>query len=70
MGLQLRSLSLLSQARPAPEQASEKSVLPEISVAAQWLRLLASTAERAGSIPGWGTKIPHAKECGQTKIKK
>lgn len=28
----------------------------------QSLRLLASNAGRAGSIPGWGTKIPHAKE--------
>ena len=26
----------------------------------QWLRLGASTAGGAGSIPGWGTKIPHA----------
>ena len=26
----------------------------------QWLRLLASTARDLGSIPGWGTKIPHA----------
>ena len=27
----------------------------------QWLRLWASTAGSTGSIPGWGTKIPHAK---------
>ena len=26
----------------------------------QWLRLHASTAVDMGSIPGWGTKIPHA----------
>ena len=26
----------------------------------QWLRLQASNAGGAGSIPGWGTKIPHA----------
>ena len=26
----------------------------------QWLRLHASNAGGAGSIPGWGTKIPHA----------
>ena len=26
----------------------------------QKLRLHASNAEDAGSIPGWGTKIPHA----------
>ena len=26
----------------------------------QWLRLWASNAGGTGSIPGWGTKIPHA----------
>ena len=26
----------------------------------QWLRFRASNAEASGSIPGWGTKIPHA----------
>ena len=26
----------------------------------QWLKLCASTVGGAGSIPGWGTKIPHA----------
>jgi len=30
----------------------------------------ASTAEGTGSIPGWGTKIPHASQCGQTKQNK
>ena len=30
------------------------------SLAVQWLRLHASTAGGAGSIPGRGTKIPHA----------
>ena len=30
------------------------------SLAVQWLKLLASTAGDVGSIPGWGTKIPHA----------
>ena len=31
----------------------------------QWLRIHAYTAEGAGSIPGWGTKIPHATRCSQ-----
>ena len=31
----------------------------------QWLRLHASTAGGTGSIPGWGTKIPHAAQCGK-----
>ena len=30
------------------------------SLAVQWLRLQASTSGGAGSIPGQGTKIPHA----------
>ena len=29
------------------------------SLAVQWLRLCASNEGSAGSIPGWGTKIPH-----------
>ena len=39
------------------------------SLAVQWLRLPAFTAGGAGSIPGWGTKVPHATKHGQ-KIKK
>ena len=30
------------------------------SLAVQWLGLQASTAGNTGSVPGWGTKIPHA----------
>ena len=37
------------------------------SLAVQWLRLCASTAEGTGSIPGQGTKIPHATEHSQKK---
>ena len=33
-----------------------------VSLVAQWLRLHASTARGTGSIPDWGTKIPHATE--------
>ena len=37
----------------------------------QGLRLCPSTARDVGSIPGWGTKIPHAVCHGQTmKINK
>ena len=36
----------------------------------QWLRLSTSNAGDAGWIPGWGTKIPHAKwSSHQTKKK-
>ena len=37
------------------------------SLEIQWLRLHASTAGGAGSIPGQGTKIPHAMWCDQKK---
>ena len=40
----------------------------ETSPVVQWLRLRASNAGGAGSIPGWGTKIPCAAQHGQ-KIK-
>ena len=35
------------------------------SLAVQPLRLCTSTAGRTGSIPGLGTKIPHAVRCGK-----
>ena len=38
------------------------------SVVVQWLRLCTSTVQGLGSIPGWGTKIPHAAHCGPPKI--
>ena len=37
------------------------------SLSVQWLRLCASNAGGAGSIPGRGTKIPHAAGRGQKK---
>ena len=39
------------------------------SLAAQWLGLHAFTAEGAGSIPGWGTKILQAVQHGQSPPK-
>ena len=42
----------------------------ETSLAVQWLRLHASTARGTGSIPGRGTKIPHAMQCSQQLKKK
>ena len=36
----------------------------------QWLGHYASTAEGTGSLPGWGTKILHATQCGGKKKKK
>ena len=39
------------------------------SLVGQWLGLRASTAGGTGSIPGQGTKIPHATQCGQKFFK-
>ena len=39
------------------------------SLAVQWLRLCAPSAGGTGSIPGQGTKIPHATQCAQRKKK-
>ena len=40
------------------------------SLVVQWLRLQNFTAEGQGSIPDWGTKIPHAAQCSQKKKKR
>ena len=40
------------------------------SLVVLWLRLRASTAGGMGSIPGWGTKIPHAKQRGKKNVYK
>ena len=37
------------------------------SLVVQWLELHASTAGDTDSIPGGGTKIPHAVQCGKKK---
>ena len=39
-------------------------------LAVPWLRLCTCNAGDVGSIPGWGTKIPHAVRCGQKRKKK
>ena len=36
-------------------------------LAVQWLRLYAPNAWGMGSVPGWGTKIPHATSPSQNK---
>ena len=47
--------------------ASSKSDQWGTSLAVQWLRLHASNAGDAGSIPGLGTKILHTTQHGQKK---
>ena len=46
------------------------SALPESSLVVQWLGLHASAADRLGSVPGQGTKIPKAELHGQKGKKK
>ena len=36
------------------------SITAGTSLAVHWLRFCASNARGTGSIPGWGTKLPHA----------
>ena len=40
------------------------------SLAVQWLGLHTLTAEGPGSIPGWGTRIPHPTSCASWSPKK
>ena len=44
------------------ELAISKDIHIETSLVVQRLRLLTSTAQGMGSIPGWGTKISQAEE--------
>ena len=39
-------------------------------LAVQWLRFYASSSGGTGSVPGQGTKIPHATQHGKKKKKK
>ena len=54
-------VSILSMASHAPTMTVSFLKYPEWGIPwVQWLGLRAFTAEGAGSIPGWGTKIPQA----------
>ena len=57
-------------AKPAPAPLAEKGRIGRagrggLLPAAQWLGLCTFNGRSAGSIPGPGTKIPHALQCGQ-----
>ena len=47
-----------------------KFIFNGTSLVVQWLRLRTPAEGGAGSIPGWGAKIPHAAQRGQKKKKK
>ena len=55
--LQLRVCSQINKIK-------KKKWCLEISLAIQWLRLCLSSTRGSVSIPGHGTKIPHAARCG------
>ena len=73
--LHLQAGSLLLT--PPEESEVTRSLTTELGLnsatgtplAVQWLRFCASTAEGAGLIPSWGTKIPHAVHHSQKRKK-
>lgn len=44
-----------------------RKMCPWTSLAFQWLRPCASSVGDVGSVPGWGTEIPHAAWYGERK---
>ena len=56
--------------RPSCTQYAQLQIQNRNFLAVQWLGLHAFTAKGAGSIPGWGTKIPQAAPGGQKRKKK
>ena len=69
-GVVLSSPGLSFPCQPRRVLLAPKITTQGTSLAVQWLGLHASTAGGVGSIPGQGTKIPHASQCGQKKKKK
>ena len=47
-----------------------KKLITGTSLRVQWLRLHPTNAGSMGSIPGWGTKVPHTVGCGQKFLNK
>ena len=66
----LKQGSLKKERGKGRQHCSLKDVQNGTSLAVQWLRLCASNAGDMGSIPGWGTKIPHAAQGSQSEKKK
>ena len=63
----IQVLSILRTLTAPSEAESIKTNEQGISLVVQRLRLQASNAGGVGSIPGQGTKILHAVQCGQIK---
>ena len=52
--------SIIQKGNPGQKKKKERKNYKGTSLAVQWLRLCTSSVGGAGSIPGRGTKIPHA----------
>ena len=55
---------------PSPIPLFIQEVISGTSMDVQWLGLWAFTVKGPGSIPGQGSKIPQAVQCGQKQINK
>ena len=65
------SFNVLKGYNNKPKNCTQAKISLETSLVAQGLRLCPSIARDVGSIPGWGTRIPHAVCHGQNiKINK
>ena len=67
-GIEPGSHTLQADALPSKPILFWKMLLKN-SLEVQWFGLCVSMAEGMGSIPGWGTKIPHAMWCAKKKNK-
>ena len=65
-GIEPGSHTLQADALPSKPILFWKMLLKK-SLEVQWFGLCVSMAEGMGSIPGWGTKIPHAMWCAKKK---
>ena len=54
------SISLSKTPSPSNTHSTFLKLFCADILAVQWLRLSAATARGVGSMPGWGTTIPHA----------
>ena len=68
-GHHLQLLAMTSGVKWAPDSSLYNQENGGTSLVDQWLRLCASVTGGTGSIPGQGTKIPHATQSGKKKKK-
>ena len=69
--VEIKSSAWMRYVRDAIRQQNRDALIvqyPGTSLAVQWLRHHASTAEGTSLIPDPGTKIPQATRCGQKKL--